>query len=105
MNRPRIGHMISASDRLHRCHLPPDGTARYKGWSKGWRRWADKPGVRLRPRPVHGIYIGYRTYSTGLIVHDWDEGGQYTPVEWYEVWLIVPDDRSKPVPIWPADVV
>jgi hypothetical protein len=54
---------------------------------------------------VDGIYIGYRTYSTGTTEYDSEYGHEYGAEEYYEVWLIVPDPRQKPVPVWPEDVL
>jgi hypothetical protein len=101
--RPELGQKINAKDRLIRTEIRKEGEGwRRGGWRKGWRRRGE--GV-LPARPVDGIYIGYRTYSTGTTEYDSEYGHEYGAEEYYEVWLIVPDPRQKPVPVWPEDVL
>jgi len=104
MKRPKLGQKVRAHDRLvRRCWSKPHHTLKNRSYLvKGWRQYGDSI---LKAKPVEGIYIGYRTYSTGTVHWDSDYGNEYTPEEWYEVWLIVPNVRSRPVPVFPKDVV
>jgi hypothetical protein len=71
------------------------------GWGKEWKREADMYSF-TSAKPVTGIYIGKRTYSNGITGSP-EDGCPYEPKEHFEVWLIVPNERSKPVPVYPAD--
>ncbi len=88
MVRPEMGQQITASHGLVRC----------RGERREWKR-------RMRQRaPLSGIYVGYRTYADGNV--EWygpEEGNFFKPDFYYEVWLIVPNERTNPVPVLPVD--
>ena len=52
----------------------------------------------MKPKPVEGIFVGWRTYANGT--YDYSDC-YFEGTERFEVWLIVPDIRSKPVPVLP----
>ena len=76
-------------------HYQADGREVYK-------RWAEViPG---KPRPVEGIFIGWRTIQNGK--SEWlgyDEGQIWIPDEYIECWLIVVDPRQNPIRVFPED--
>lgn len=95
-DRPKLGQIIKASDRIRRGYVH---TRQPQSWRNEWEPFRAK----LKAKPVFGIYIGWRTYSNGKVeIYD---GSEYTADWWFEAWLIVADERQKPVPVLPADVV
>ena len=102
-SRPTLGERIAASDRLVRVteYAKPDNG----GWSnvlKKWVRCGDRPV--LKPKPIEGIYVGFRTYADGRREYLGAEYGiAFHPSSYREVWLIVPSERQAPVPVLPED--
>jgi hypothetical protein len=93
MKRPALGQQIKASDRLIRF-LGPDGQ---KEWDRASRH------LRCSPKPVNGIYIGRRTYANGIAEWNGDWIATWKPNKHIEIWLIVPGEHNKPVPVLPED--
>lgn len=100
--RPALGARVSASDSLVRV---TDYTRNgdWRQLMKLWIRAGERPA--LKSQPVNGIYIGYRTYTDGERIYAGDGVYGFHPHERKEVWLVVPSERQKPVPVLPEDVV
>lgn len=94
IERPPLGARIKSDYRLWRGSVHED---RPDGWGKKWHRIDGEPGEYA------GMYIGYRTYSNGRITFVGDGGLSYEATEHLEAWLIVPDERSAPIPVLPSD--
>jgi hypothetical protein len=83
-----FGDWVEAPCKLLRRH----GLNGNRFWLKG-------------PRPVSGMYIGWRTYSNGKLITDWGEGifeydeVYYKPEDHFKVALIVPNERAAPVAV------
>jgi len=87
--RPIIGQQVTATHRLNR-------QSEWVTGKKTWQRIDWKPGDYV------GYYIGYRTFSNGRTdLHKHFDN--YTPTERFEVWLIVPNERQKPIAVLPQD--
>ncbi len=80
MARPQIGEVLEANGRLQRS----------------CSRWQE---VMV---PIKGHYIGYRTYANGHTNYDPEDGYVFCGEEYFEIWLIVRDGRSKPQAVKPA---
>ena len=80
-----LGQKVTGGPRLRRRQ---DGKA---------RKWAP---YEWDKRKVEGIYIGYRHYQNGNV--DWipEEGGTWKlEGRPFKVALIVPNERSNPIPV------
>jgi hypothetical protein len=87
MNRPKLGDKIIALASLERIA------------GSHWER---------KLKTISGMYIGWRTYSDGIMISDRDEYGYpidyyYQAKEYFEVWLIVVDPRQNPIPVLRKD--
>lgn len=94
IERPPLGARIRSSHRLRRGCEYDD---RPGGWSKKWHR------IDWKRDDYEGMYIGYRTFSNGEITLLGEGGTAYEATEHFEAWLIVPDERSVPIPVLPSD--
>lgn len=102
MKRPPLGARVRAKDRISR-YLTGE-TRRHNEWWERWKRHGDR-GSWAKPEPVEGIYVGYRTISDGYMLRESDEMGfVWVPKDYFEVWLIVPNERSNPIRVFPIDV-
>ncbi len=88
-NRPKLGQRIKARDRLIREHKRmPDGVV-----IQTWVCCGDRISPYYKPRPVDGVFMGFRAKSNG------------SPAEYFEVWLIVENSRSNPVFVLPESII
>lgn len=102
MERPPLGARVRAKDRISRF-LTGQTRRSNERWER-WKRRGDR-GSWAKPEPVDGIYVGYRTISDGYMVWVSDEvGSVWVPKEYFEVWLIVPNERGNPIRVFPTDV-
>jgi hypothetical protein len=92
--RPTLGQTVEATDTLRRqWRRHEEGLGHLKKWIRF--------GSFLKPRPIVGIYIGWRTSSNGYIRYD--DGASYQAIEHFETWLVVTSDRKNPVHVLPED--
>ena len=54
--------------------------------------------------PVHGIYVGRRLKSNGSTVSHGEDGIEYRPVAYFEVWLVAFADNRDILVCLPKDV-
>jgi len=92
--RPIIGQQVTATHKLVRAYGIYD--LKHGAREKKWER------IDWRPGDYVGYYIGYRTFSNGSLDLN-KHFDNYTPKERFEVWLIVPNERQKPIAVLPGD--
>ena len=92
--RPALGQWVTCSDRMYR---------RWDYHTKTYVRWAEFiPGG---PKPIEGIFVGYRTIQDGYTEWGGEECGNiWNPTKYKEAWLIVTDPRHAPIKVFPEDV-
>jgi hypothetical protein len=82
----KLGARVTAPKALHRMR-----GAQRRHWAvRGWDT-----------DPITGIYVGWRTYANGVIEGgmNYDDPTYFIPSEFIKVALIVPDERTNPVPV------
>lgn len=89
---PQLGQPIISADRLYR---------RKGHGSHKWMRVGELPGIK--PKPVKGVFAGYRTYANGEPHYDSDGWTYFVPTEHIRVWLIIPHPSQKAIPVLPED--
>jgi len=90
--RPKLGQRVSARRRLERHE-----------------KWRSKGGVTakfwaIKLKPIEGVYVGTRTLSNGSRqLQNYEEGYIYTATDYFEAWMIVENERRRPVFVLPGD--
>jgi hypothetical protein len=92
MKHPYIGQTITSTRKLKRSNTYTGAKSTAK-----WERIDWKLGDYI------GQYIGYRTYSNGTLIYNYEDGTEYKPTEYFEIWLMVTDERKNPIAVLPAD--
>lgn len=54
--------------------------------------------------PICGIYVGRRQKSNGNTEFVFEEGYNYTPVAFFEAWLVAYEDNRDILVVLPSDV-
>ena len=89
----KFGDRVVITARLKRGYIE---NLHSNEWMKGWKRSPLK-------EPRTGIYLGYRTLSTGRVESDY-EGTSYHPFEYIRALLVAVSERENPVYALPEDV-
>jgi len=104
--RPKMGEWCMTTNEAskRRTDLPERGNSYHRvEWEHRCIGW--------KPTPIKAMYIGYRLKREGIY---WEQGWHHDgDSEWercfkheksIEVWVFVTNERSKPFPVFPADV-
>lgn len=92
-DRPELGQRVSAAQRAHKNHY----------WMVG-KKHTTWTAIKAS---VEGMYIGWRVCREGYSVNygSWEEPEMgFTPEKTVELWLVIPNERSNPVYVFPDDV-
>ncbi|MBZ0293884.1 MAG: hypothetical protein K8L99_15070 [Anaerolineae bacterium] len=94
--RPALGQRIKADKTAHKTRIGLNGGLVKVQWSP-----------LTFSNPVEGIYAGRRFCKNGTGRHmGWDYDGEYTfkCESTVELWLIIPNERTNPIYVFPDDV-
>ena len=96
---PKLGARVVAKAFLtRRTEYVPGNTFIRERRLKVWDRTPFKD-------PLHGIYVGRRNKSNGDTQYDYDAGFLYTPVAYFEVWMVAYADNRDILVCLPSDIV
>jgi hypothetical protein len=92
MRDPKFGETVIVCETLQRVSRREDRVGKHgRPWRPRVKRW-----LRV-PTSFRGIYIGYRYLSDGTTEFIDEAGWAYTPEDRYKAYLVVKDEKSKPV--------